>query len=172
MKYSIIDKNRSGIYKIINNINDKIYIGSAYNLYKGFKEHKWALNKKRHHNIQLSRFIEKYNIDTLSFELIEYVNINMLEEREQYCINKYKTILFNESFDVKSFNRNKKLSIEHKNKISKSLKKYKQTEEHRKNINKSLKGKAGKYVRDEELRNKLSNIISNNKKREIIFLNL
>jgi group I intron endonuclease len=166
MKYSIIYENKSGIYKITNTINNKIYIGSAYVLYKRFKEHRWALIKKRHHNIQLSRFVEKYNINVLCFELIEYVEISMLEEREQYHINKNKMILFNESLDVKSWNRNKKLTEEHKQNISKSLKQHKQTPEHRLNINKSLKGKAGKYIRTEELKSKMSNIISSNEERK------
>jgi group I intron endonuclease len=165
MKYLIENKNQSGIYQISNSINDKIYIGSAFNLYKRFKQHVWALKNNKHHNNQLSNFTKKYSLDVLKFEIIEFVEVTLLEEKEQYYIDKYKENLFNESYDVKSFNRNKKLSLQHKQNISNALKKYIQTPEHRENINKSLKGKAGKYTRTEELRDNLRDKIKKNKER-------
>lgn len=90
MKYLIEHKNKSGIYKITNSINLKIYVGSAINLYKRFIGHKnqFVTNK---HNDRFQNFVNKYGIDTLSFCLIEYCDKDMLIEREQYWIDHYQS---------------------------------------------------------------------------------
>ena len=90
MKYLIEHKNKSGIYKITNSINLKIYVGSAINLYKRFIGHKnqFITNK---HNDRFQNFMNKYGIDTLSFCLIEYCDKDMLIEREQYWIDYYQS---------------------------------------------------------------------------------
>jgi group I intron endonuclease len=79
MEYNIDINIKSGIYRIVNTINDKYYIGSAYDLYKRFKDHKSALKSNRHHNKQLTRFVNKYGLDKLNFELLEECNIEKLE---------------------------------------------------------------------------------------------
>jgi group I intron endonuclease len=119
MKYYISGHIQSGIYKITNKINKKYYIGSAYDLYKRYKDHRGALEGNRHHNKQLTRFVNKYGIDNLEFDLLEECSIEELESREQYYITNSKNI-FNETLDVKACNRGKKLSEEHKQNISKS----------------------------------------------------
>ena len=42
-----------GIYKIVNSINNKIYVGSAKNIKKRWSAHKSDLNKNKHHNKHL-----------------------------------------------------------------------------------------------------------------------
>ena len=37
----------SGIYKIENLINHKVYIGQSVNIYKRWKEHKWSAFSKK-----------------------------------------------------------------------------------------------------------------------------
>jgi len=71
MKYYVSGHIQSGIYKITNKINKKHYVGSAYDLYKRYKEHRSALTSNRHHNNQLTRFVNKYGIDNLEFNLIK-----------------------------------------------------------------------------------------------------
>lgn len=155
MKYLIEDENVSGIYKITNIINNKYYVGSAYLLYKRYREHKSALLRNKHCNNQLSRFVKKYGINSLKFELIEYCKIVDLELREQYYLDLNNKLLMNESKNVKSPNRGKKLSEKHKNNISKALKGYKQSKEHQINKNKALIGKAGIFIRTNEYLDKL-----------------
>lgn len=166
MKYLIDKKNISGIYKITNIINNKYYVGSAYNLYKRYVDHKSAIENNRHHNKQISRFVKKYGIDKLKFELIEYCDIIYLESKEQEYINNSK-YLFNESKNVKSPNRGKKLSQEHKRKISESIKSKNiiRSQITKNKISKANKGKAGKYERTDDMRKILSEKIKNNLER-------
>lgn len=99
MKYLIEHKNKSGIYKITNSINLKIYVGSAINLYKRFIGHKnqFVTNK---HNDRFQNFVNKYGIDTLSFCLIEYCDKDMLIEREQYWIDYYESWMSKKGFNI------------------------------------------------------------------------
>ena len=45
----------SSIYKIINKINGKYYVGSTKNTKKRWRNHKWNLNHKCHHNDYLQK---------------------------------------------------------------------------------------------------------------------
>lgn len=81
--------NQSGIYKIINKINQKIYIGSSKNIRKRWKAHRNLLNKEKHYNEYLLSAYKKYGKENFIWEVIEFVNVNNLQEREQYWINFY-----------------------------------------------------------------------------------
>jgi group I intron endonuclease len=76
------------IYKITNQINDKLYIGKTYKtIEQRFKEHcKASKNKKTFHR-PLYSAMNKYGIDKFQIELIEETDIP--EEREQYWIKYY-----------------------------------------------------------------------------------
>ncbi len=79
--------NDSVIYMILNNINNKIYIGSAINFYKRKADHISKLNKNKHSNKHLQFAWIKYN-NSFTFYPIELINdINKLIEREQYWID-------------------------------------------------------------------------------------
>lgn len=80
-------KNKSGIYKISNLINEKIYIGSAINLYCRWHHHKHYLCKNSHTNKRLQNFVNKYGFEQLVFEVLELCNRNSLLEREQFYID-------------------------------------------------------------------------------------
>ena len=70
-----IDSNQviSGIYKIENLINHKVYIGQSVNVYKRWKEHKWSAFSKKSmcYNYPLYRAIRKYRIENFKFEIIK-----------------------------------------------------------------------------------------------------
>jgi len=38
---------KTGIYKILNKINGKVYIGSATDIAKRWRDHKWHLNHNK-----------------------------------------------------------------------------------------------------------------------------
>jgi len=63
----------SGIYKIENLINHKVYIGQSIDIYKRWDDHKYsAFNKKlKLYNIPIYRAIRKYGLDNFSFEIIK-----------------------------------------------------------------------------------------------------
>lgn len=90
-KYSKEDLKKSGIYKISNIINKKIYIGSAVIFRKRIAVHKSDF-KKQKHNERFQNFVNKYGIKTLVFEILEYVdNLDNLLIREQYFIDFYQS---------------------------------------------------------------------------------
>ena len=81
------------IYKITNDINNKIQVGKTeYSIDKRFKEHCRDSRKKQCENRPLYRAINKYGIEHFHIELVEETDIP--EEREVYWI-KY----FNSYFD-------------------------------------------------------------------------
>ena len=75
------------IYKISNTINDRIYIGSAVDFKRRIYVHKHRLLNNKH-NIILQNHVNKYGIDTLLFEIVEYVDCkeNLLT-REQFYLD-------------------------------------------------------------------------------------
>lgn len=76
------------IYKITNNINNKIYIGKTfYSLEKRFKEHCRDSQKNRNEKRPLYLAMNKYGIENFSISLIEETDIP--EEREKYWIEYY-----------------------------------------------------------------------------------
>jgi len=78
---------KTGIYKITNIVNGKIYVGSAVNIHRRWLEHKSFLNRSKHHSKYLQNSFNKYGIDNLNFEIIEECSKELLIEREQYWIN-------------------------------------------------------------------------------------
>lgn len=78
------------IYKITNDINNKLYIGKTTETI----EERWRLHlsdsqKERCKDRILYRAMNKYGIEHFHIELIEKVDANILNEREIYWINYY-----------------------------------------------------------------------------------
>jgi group I intron endonuclease len=80
-----------GIYKIVNLINGKFYIGSASSkggFRKRWNEHRSGLKNGVHPNKHLQRAWVKYGEDNFRFEILEKLNdTSIILEREQYYIN-------------------------------------------------------------------------------------
>lgn len=73
------------IYKIVNEINDKIYIGKTeFSIEKRFKEHCKDFSKERCKDRPLYRAMNKYGIENFHVELIE--ETDNPEDRETYWI--------------------------------------------------------------------------------------
>ena len=80
------------IYKIENQINHKVYIGQTIkSLNKRFNQHKNNYTKPYFSQIHLYRAFKKYGIENFSFEKIECVNDENLDEREKYWIAYYNS---------------------------------------------------------------------------------
>lgn len=80
-------KMKNVIYKISNNVNNKIYIGSAVCFKKRYTQHKHHLLKNTHHNILLQNHVNKYGFDSIKFEVLENVLDSNLINREQFYID-------------------------------------------------------------------------------------
>lgn len=80
----------AGIYQIRNLINNKIYLGSAYNLYNRYRIHKSTLINNKHDNEHLQRSFNRYGRDNFVFELLEIVgNLTNIYDIEVKYLNKY-----------------------------------------------------------------------------------
>ena len=78
------------IYKITNDVNNKIYIGQTINSLKHrFKEH---LNDNRQDNNKFHNAIKKYGKEHFQIELIEECPNEQLNNREQYWIQYYDSV--------------------------------------------------------------------------------
>lgn len=80
----------SGVYKIENKNNGKVYIGSSKNIYKRWEVHKKGLEKKSHHNAKLQHAWNKSGgkLD-LTFDVLEECPVEVLFEREQHWMDFY-----------------------------------------------------------------------------------
>lgn len=143
------------IYKITNDINDKIYIGQTTRSLEIRKQQ--HLNSVYKLNTHLYCAMRKYGVEHFKFEIICTANsIDELNELEEYYIRKYNSvncgynmsyggknnIMFSDKVKLKhdSIMRSKKV----KNKISNSMKQYRKdipfTKEHRQKLSMSAMG--------------------------------
>lgn len=84
---------KSGVYKILNLINGKFYIGSAIYLNRRQAQHKHLFVKGCHHSIYLQRSWNKYGMDNFEFHVVEYIENatkEILLEREQFYLDTLK----------------------------------------------------------------------------------
>lgn len=80
-------KRISGIYHIVNIINNHHYIGSSVNLHGRMNGHFQNLTKGCHENKHLQNAINKYGIENFQFEILLICDRNMLIYFEQKCID-------------------------------------------------------------------------------------
>lgn len=79
------------IYKITNDINDKVYIGKTeFDIQKRFKEH-CKDSQYNYENRPLYKAMKKYGIEHFTIDLVE--ECNNIEEREKYWIEYYNSFL-------------------------------------------------------------------------------
>lgn len=80
------------IYKITNDINNKIYIGQTCDsLQNRFYKHRWEARNVRNTSCPLYNAMNKYGIEHFNISLIEECDNSMLDAREKYWIAYYNT---------------------------------------------------------------------------------
>lgn len=139
---------KMGIYKIINQINHKIYVGSAKNMQNRWHSHKKCLRKQNHHNKHLQSAANKYGLTNFSCEILEIVeNENELVAREQYWLDFLKPYIPEIGYN--------------KNKLATSSLGVKHTIESRKNMSIAAKNRKTQPRYEDYAKSKLNwNIIS------------
>lgn len=80
---------KSGVYRILNLINGKSYIGSSKNLVKRMGEHRLRLRLGHHANAYLQAAWNKYGEDSFCFGIVEYCAEVDLESTEQRHIDAF-----------------------------------------------------------------------------------
>lgn len=82
---------KSGIYKIINKIDGKYYVGSSQNIKHRWERHRSNLKKNKHWNRHLQNAYNKYGIDNFEYVIVEYItDINKLLTIEQTYLDECK----------------------------------------------------------------------------------
>jgi group I intron endonuclease len=92
------NKNKAGIHPPkVGYINGKSYIGSSVNLYKRFQTHYSIdyLMRTRYKNTKINRAFFKYGYSNFSLHILEYCDVSVLIEREQYYLD-----LFNPEYNI------------------------------------------------------------------------
>jgi len=142
----------SGIYIIVNTKNGAIYIGQSQDINKRWKTHKRELHAGIHKNSYLQRSWNKYSEKLFSFKILEYCQVENLNDREQHYINVYmgKITCYNLVKDVQSPMRGRKHT--QSTLIKMRLTASKKSQEIRKRTSETLMG----HVVSEETRRKIS----------------
>lgn len=95
MKYvKTLDIQKNGrpcIYKIQNQINNKVYIGSAIGHYRRKGQHYYLLRNNKHFNKYLQDSWNKYGESNFIFEIIEFTQAEKLKKKEEYYIKIYNS---------------------------------------------------------------------------------
>lgn len=91
---NINKKNITGIYKIENKINQKIYIGQSTDIYKRWKQHKEQLKQNKHCNKKLQNDWNLYEEKNFNWTIVEVCIMNkiLLYESESKWIKYYNSI--------------------------------------------------------------------------------
>lgn len=110
-----------GIYQIKNKENNKAYIGSSNNIKYRWYRHAWQLKSNDHYNAHLQRAWNKYGEESFEFVILMLCHKSLLLRCEQWFLDN-----LNSEYNIctKAFGGDywsgKKLSEEHKTKISKA----------------------------------------------------
>ena len=115
----------SGIYKITNKINGKVYIGQSVDIERRWKEHRqrpFNSNSKQYES-PLYRAIRKHGLDNFTFQVVEEGLPSELNDKETYWINYYDSYSngYNLTLGGDTSEHNAKLTHEQINKIKNYL---------------------------------------------------
>jgi group I intron endonuclease len=123
------NKGKSGIYRLVNNINNKTYIGSGVNLTKRLRSY-FNKNELNRNPRPIQDALIKYGHKNFKLEIIEYCSKTKLLEKEQfyldllipdYNILKYAYYLFGFKHSQKTIDMLKAKIIPHEHKKILSL---------------------------------------------------
>ncbi len=84
-------KNEIGIYKISNLVSGRVYVGQTKERFqRRYWLHQWELRNGCHDNKYLQNAWNKYGEDNFTFEVIEILPREEIDERERYWIAYYR----------------------------------------------------------------------------------
>lgn len=76
-----------GVYKIVNIVDNKIYVGSSNNIERRTLEHFASLRRNKHCNHYLQFAFNKHGKEVFEFHILEECSLENIIEREQYWID-------------------------------------------------------------------------------------
>lgn len=144
---------KSGVYKILNTVNSKFYIGSSEDMDIRWGQHVNALNRGKHRNRHLQRAWNLYGeisftnekieiVERLKDETIEAFRLRLVNGREQYYLDTLTPWDRNIGYNINKLATSSlgvKRSEETKEKIRQANLGKIQSQEHKDNISKGVK---------------------------------
>lgn len=101
----------TGIYKITNKHNNKIYIGKSKDIMQRWSTHEKSLVKGTHHSEKLQNdFILYGGIEAFDFSVVEICAPSELNEKEKYYIEQYDS-------ENNGYNGNEKIHNKERNEV-------------------------------------------------------
>lgn len=76
----------SAVYQIRNTISGRVYVGSAADVDRRWRDHRYLLRRGQHHSVKLQRSWNRHNEEAFEFLILEEANIANLLPREQFWI--------------------------------------------------------------------------------------
>ena len=92
----------SGVYKIQNKIDLKLYIGSSKDIYYRWENHIKLLKRNKHHSPHLQFAWNKYGEENFEFSIIERCSQDELINLEQKYIDKYESYKDKNGYNIMS----------------------------------------------------------------------
>lgn len=134
-----------GVYRIVNNINYKLYIGSSIHVNRRIYTHIKALNGKYHGNTHLQNAWDKYGSENFSFEIIEIIDGSEedIRAREQYWLDYYQSYNYEFGYNIShyaTYNGGYEISEETRKRLSESHKGKVHSEETKKKMSEIKQG--------------------------------
>ena len=77
------NKNKSLVYRWVNNANGKSYVGSTVNFYSRFYKY-YNIEYLKKHNTLIHNALLKYGFSNFTLEILEYCNREDVVKRKQY----------------------------------------------------------------------------------------
>lgn len=78
---------KCGVYKISNDLNNKIYIGSSKNIKSRFNEHIRSLSRGKHSSKHFQNFFDKHKNIHFTINVIEECDLKDIVDREQFYLD-------------------------------------------------------------------------------------
>lgn len=153
----------TGVYAILNIINDKCYVGSAIDFADRWRLHLLELNRDNHHNRHLQAAWNRYGAHNFMFVVLEYTDNE--GEREQWWIKELDATNHELGYNICTFARNRKgvkASEETRAKLSESHRGYKHSPETKAKMSLAHKGNKGSLGRKQTPEHK-ANILAGRK---------
>lgn len=85
---------------IKNKKNGKIYIGQTNNFENRFRQHKQSFRRKDHKNKHFQRAWDKYGEENFEFSILEYCDLDVINEREFFWVNKFKSYDSSKGYNI------------------------------------------------------------------------
>jgi group I intron endonuclease len=137
-----------GVYRWVNIVNGKSYIGSSAQIHRRRNEHIRKLSKQKHENPKLQNAWNKYGPDAFEFEMLTFCPEEDLLWQEQLAINTFDAVKngYNISLIAGAPMRGRKASAETRAKLSAAGKGKPKSAEH---IQKIVEANRGRIVSGE-----------------------